>query len=503
MSRASISTGDILFNATNKVVKQKEAPKNDQSAMHIAILGDFSGRSSRGETDTTLLAKRKVIEIDRDNFDEVFSELNIKLLLPFSEAPIAFSDIDDLHPDYLVENVSLFEKFRILKRKLKNPDQFQTAVDEIQQWMPQKSAETKEEILDEPETMQENVLDTILSQSSYSTQDNSAGDIDQLIKGIIAPYMGEKADPRLPEMEAYVDNATSETLRKIMHASRFQELEANWRALYFLVRRLETSAKLKIFLLDVSREELVDDLINNSSLERSNIYSLLVEKYKVPGAIPFSLIQFNYQLEDDADDIRLASAMAIIAEDNNAVALSGASEKLAGCESLSNYEKTENWDYELEGDIAELWRTLREQSCSQHLALVAPKFLLRIPYGKKSSPIESFPFEELSEAFKHEYYLWGNSATLVTLLLAQSYKQLGWHFRAGQLNEVDDLPLHIYIDEDGDNVAKACGEIFITDTAVDKLANAGLLSVRSIKGKAGILVPNFRSFSATGKIIFS
>ncbi len=500
MSRASISTGDILFNTTKKSVDGTKESKDDQSPMHIAIIGDFSGRSSRGES--AAITHRKVTEIDRDNFDEVFAALKVELILPFDDEAIAFSDFDELHPDHLVEHVSLFERFRTLKRKLKKPEHFQSAVDEILQWAP------KTEISEQTQTEREeeqpnsgNLLEDILSQSS--TTSNNGSDIDHLIKGIVAPYIEQKADPRLAEMEQHVDAATAETLRKIMHASQFQALEANWRMLYFLVRRLETDRKLKLFLIDISREELIDDLINSVQLEESNIYSLLVDKYQVAGATPFSLMQFNYQLMDDADDLRIASAIANVAEANGAVALCGASEKLAGCESLSEYEKNETWDYTLDEDIDALWKTLREQSSSKHLALVAPQFLLRLPYGKKSSPIESFPFEELSDEHLHQYYLWGNSATLVTLLSAQSYQQYGWQFSPGKINEIDDLPLHIYVDEDGDSVAKACGEIYITDSAVEKLAAAGLLSVRSIKGKAGILIPNFRSCSSGGELIFS
>ena len=38
-----------------------------------------------------------------------------------------------------------------------------------------------------------------------------------------------------------------------------QALEAAWRGLYFLVKRLDTDGGLKLFLLDVSRDELAAD----------------------------------------------------------------------------------------------------------------------------------------------------------------------------------------------------------------------------------------------------
>ena len=46
-----------------------------------------------------------------------------------------------------------------------------------------------------------------------------------------------------------------------------------------------------------------------------------------------------------------------------------------------------------------------------------------LPYGKKTSPLESFDFEEFPDTPVHEDYLWGNPAFAVALLLAQSFSR--------------------------------------------------------------------------------
>lgn len=511
MSRASISTGNILFTG-----KQDDAPKapkrsNNDKPMHIAIIGDFSGRASRGESEATALTKRKAIAIDRDNFEEVFSRLNVELRLPLEDSAIAFKEFDDLHPDFIYQRVGLFDKFRTLKRQLNKPELFQQAADEILQWSALKDdaqvAQTPaEENSAEPEAgipLPASMLDAVLAQSSevFAQQSTPLGNIDQLIKDIVAPYVEAKIDPRLADLENAVDQATAHTLRKIMHASDFRELEANWRAVYLLIRRIETQGSLKLFLFDISREEMVDDLINCEGIESSQMYRLFVEQAQMPGAVPFSVMQFNTQLQDDIDDVRLASAMASIAAANNAIAITGASEKLAGCENIESGEDIEDWDYRVEDNIVEAWASLRASESSAHLALAAPRFLLRLPYGKRTSPIDSFDFEELQDTDPHAFYCWGNSATLVTVLLAQSYSQYGWEFKAGQINEVGDLPLHIY-QEDGESMAKACAEIYMRDSVANKLAEFGIMSVRSIKDKTAVLIPRFRTVSLNGTDIF-
>lgn len=512
MSRASISTGGVLFDMSGKDTSSKKTaePRKDGKAMHIALIGDFSGRGSRSIKETETICKRKAIEIDRDNFEEVFSSFGVKLQLAICDEPIHFREYDDLHPDYLFERVPLFEKLRMLRHKLRKPDQFQQAAEEIQQWASfkaqssnaQKSEEEAGDVSGIP--MPDNMLEAVLSQSNHAIDlaNSPEGNIDRMIKDIVAPYVEAKSDPRLPEMEEALAQANSDTLRKVMHASAFQEIESNWRSVYMLICRLNTNRNLKLFIIDISRDEMRQDLAEADDITTTGLYKRLVSAYEVPGSTPFSILQFDAQINDKPEDIRLASGFAHLAQACSGIALASASERLAGCEGVYRREDTEDWQHTLEATFVEQWQALRQQASSRHLALAAPRFLLRLPYGKRSSPIESFDFEELSISNAHNYYLWGNSAYLVTLLLAQAYSETGWQLRPGQIQEVEDLPLHIYQDEDGESVAKACAEIFMRDSAAQKLAEAGILSIRSVKGKAAVVIPNFRTVALSGEQIF-
>ena len=40
------------------------------------------------------------------------------------------------------------------------------------------------------------------------------------------------------------------------------------------------------------------------------------------------------------------------------------------------------------------WRSLRESDDSKYVGLAMPRFLARLPYGAKTSPVEEFEFEE-------------------------------------------------------------------------------------------------------------
>jgi len=52
--------------------------------------------------------------------------------------------------------------------------------------------------------------------------------------------------------------------------------------------------------------------------------------------------------------------------------------------------------------------------------------MLRRPYGAKTEPIDSFPFEEIPGTPEHETYVWGNAALAGALVLAGAFEQGGW-----------------------------------------------------------------------------
>lgn len=515
MSRASISTGNIQFN-TNHDKTPPASQREHGQPMHVVIMGDFSGRASQGICDAQL-STRRIIEIDRDNFDDIFNDITPTLHLPINNGAISFNDIDELHPDYLIEQLDIFETFNTLKRKLKKPELFAQAVEEIQQWSPPTSDSTPPTTDSTEDSIKGNIegvplpndmLDNLLMQSQHTlAEQNALGDINQLVRSIVSPYVQAKENPRLPEMIACVDDAIATTLRKILHASHFQELEANWRALYLLVRRIETSKSLKIFLVDISKDELLKDIHTYDSWEKTQSYQRFVESFQIAGAIAPAILQCNYQVEENLNDMALTQHLAQLAAAHNAIAIGGVTEKIAGCHGFATDH--DEWDYQPDADLMAAWHTIREQPYSQHIALSAPRFLLRLPYGKKTSPIDSFPFEELSTHNPHAYYLWANSNTLVTLALTQRYTQYGWEFNEKAFNsaatcpEIGELPVHIYTDEYGESAAKAIAETYITDSEVEQLATQGILTIRSMKNKNAVLIPRFRTLSLKEKSILA
>ena len=54
------------------------------------------------------------------------------------------------------------------------------------------------------------------------------------------------------------------------------------------------------------------------------------------------------------------------------------------------------------------WKTFRDSEDSRYVGLVAPRMLMREPYGKDTVPVEAFNYEERVDGTDHNKYLWGN-----------------------------------------------------------------------------------------------
>ncbi|WP_444997717.1 type VI secretion system contractile sheath domain-containing protein [Aliikangiella sp. IMCC44359] len=493
MSRTTISTGNISFNTNDEQNSAIEQPKKP---CHIAIIANFSGRKNHALDNESSIKQQKIIEVDRDNFDEVFSQLNVRCTLPLAEKPIHFEELDDMHPDFIYERVPLFDNLRSLRKRLKNPKTFDEAAKEVYQWYessPIHSEATKtttKTIDNATNTSNDSLLDNLLAEATVE-QSSSRLDIQAIMKDIISPYVIPKPDPKQNELLQAVDDATSDLMRKILHHSNFQNIESTWRSLDKLIRRIETNGRLKLFLIDITQHEVINDSLNNNSLEQSELYKLLVSNRASVGSTPFSLIMHDTMFGYSTDDLKGLAHIGAIASSCNAIAIASGTEQLAGCQSLHQTPDIDDWNFTQPPEITEQWEILRSQPQADSIILAAPRFLCRMPYGQKTSPIDSFYFEELPANNKHPYYLWSNGAWLIILLFAQNYSITG-HLHIMKLLEIDRLPLHVFTD-DGEPLVTPCAEVNMLDSAAIALQEAGLTTIRSIQNKDAVIIPKLVS----------
>jgi type VI secretion system protein ImpC len=128
------------------------------------------------------------------------------------------------------------------------------------------------------------------------------------------------------------------------------------------------------------------------------------------------------------------------------------------------------------------------------VGLALPRFLLRLPYGKDATPIESCGFEELVAGSVHGDFLWGNPTFALAELLGRSFNEDGWRLRPGSNTLIEELPL--YIDHRGDEPeATPCAEVLLTDRIVETIVDKGLMLFRSVRNRDAISLARFQSIS--------
>ena len=113
----------------------REAP-DPETPFCIALLGDFSGRESRGILEIgSSLANRRAVLVDRDNFEEVLAKFHPEIKLPIGgesdSLGLRFSELEDFHPDRIVERAEMFLRLREARIRLNDPATFAAAAEEL------------------------------------------------------------------------------------------------------------------------------------------------------------------------------------------------------------------------------------------------------------------------------------------------------------------------------------------------------------------------------------
>ncbi len=503
------SFGEIHLDVTAGC-ERVEAKPGSETPFRVAILGDFSGRGNRqlieiGEA----LANRRPTVIDRDNYDSVLAKMapHLELLMGGNDGyPITlkFSDLEEFHPDSLFRQVQLFQKLRDTREKLSDPETFAETARELgirgtppRVATPAPVVPPRDSSADIQQAVSGNLLDQMLEETEKKADHPHPSRVPDpwtaLVRRIIAPHIIPKADPRQAEALGLLDLATSAQMSALLHLPAFQAMESAWRAVFFLVRNLETSSRLKVLLIDVSKEELGRDLASSPDLSSTGTYRLLVEKtVGTPGADPWAILAGNYTF--DSEDVELLGRMAKVAAAAGAPFIAGASPGLLGCDSVTDLPDRRKWTKQPAPETVAAWTALRGLPEARYLGLTLPRFLIRLPYGKETESTELFDFEEIPDPAAHDDYLWANPAFAAVLLLAQTFTAQGWELRPGTLSDISGLPIHIYTLE-GESRTKPCAEVLMTQTAAEEMLEKGFMPLASLKDQPVIRLVRFQALA--------
>jgi type VI secretion system protein ImpC len=433
----------------------------DSTAFRVLVLADLGGRA-RGAFRT--------IRVDRDNFDSLPGKLGVTVRLggfgPGDDLAISINEIDDFSPDRLWEAVPAFDELRKLRRKLQTPATFADAAAVIATWDAPAGRHSVADTATELQSTDEppNFLEQMLGQPIRRAAPD-AGEIGEFIRQTAAKYAVASDDPHTGDLTGRVDAAISGLMRDILHHLRFQAVEAAWRGLAFLVKRLDTDEAIHLAVLDIGKDELAADLAAED-LSASKLYDLLVRKeVETPGGTPWALLVGDCTFEPTVADAELLGRTATVLGRAGAAFVAAASPKHIPDDREA-----------VAGDATAAWTALRALPEAGRIGLALPRMLMRPPYGKGSCSVEGFDFEEATD--RHDAYLWGNPAFAWAYVLAAAFERGRWGLRSSLSGDVADLPL-VVVERAGTKEAVPCAELLLPDSAAARIAAKGFAVLQS------------------------
>lgn len=284
---------------------------------------------------------------------------------------------------------------------------------------------------------------------------------------------------RVDQMIAELDRVLSKQMDAIVHQPAFQQLESAWRSLKLLVDRTDFRENIKLELLHVSKDDLLDDFENAADITCSGMYKhVYTAGYGQFGGEPVAAMVGNYSFGPSSPDIKLLSYMASVGAMSHAPFLAAPSPQFFNLTSFEDLPNLKEIKDIFAGPRHAKWRAFRDSEDARHAALTAPRFMLRSAYHPQENPVQSFHYQEDIDG-KHDNYLWGNSAFLLASCINDSFARYRWcpNIIGPQSGgAVEDLPVHLY-ESLGQLQAKIPTEVLVSDRKEFELAEEGFIAL--------------------------
>lgn len=449
------------------------ARRSPHGRLRMLLMGDFSGRAA---ADRQPLDARPIHRVDIDNFDAVLAR--VAPTLTIGPNVIEFGELEHFHPDSLYARLPTFAALRQMRQRLADPARFAQAAAELGT-APAPAAGS-------PAGSGGDLLAGLLGgrpagATPAPPAGTAASGIDAFIRRAIAPHVVPDTRAQQAALVASVDAAIAAEMRSLLHERAFQALESAWRGAMWLVSTLELGEDLQLHLLDVTRDELLGDVVGSGGrLAETGLHRVLADRWRnVPDGEPWHLLVGLYRFGPADTDIGLAAALGIIASQAGGPLLADGDAALAAADPAA----------------LDAWQALRGSEAAPWLGLLAPRVLLRRPYGERSDPLSTFAFEEFpGGAPVPESLLWGSAALAGALLIGRAFGARGWQMAPDDEREIGDLPAYAFR-RDGEPVLQPGTESLLGEREGQAWLAAGLMPLLAHRQRNALTLLRWQSIA--------
>ncbi len=296
-----------------------------------------------------------------------------------------------------------------------------------------------------------------------------------------ANLISEDVISTVESMIAELDKKLSAQMNLILHHPEFQKLESAWRGLHYLVSNTETDSRLKIRVMNISKDEIAKSIrkFKGAAWDQNPLFKKLYEdEFGSPGGEPFGALVADFYFSHLPKDVEILKGMGQICAASHCPMISAVDPSLMNMDSWQELANPRDLTKIFQTPEYAAWRSLRQSDDSRYLALTMPRVLSRLPYGAKTTPVEGFAFEEETGAGDNSAYTWMNAAYAMGANINRAFKKYGWCASIRGVESggaVESLPCHTFPTDDGGVAMKCPTEIAITDRREAELSQNGML----------------------------
>ncbi len=307
-------------------------------------------------------------------------------------------------------------------------------------------------------------------------------ELDDFVRAAVRPHL-VRPDTDAPGRVARVDEAASSLMSSLLHDPAFQEVESLWRSLVFLLSRVDTYGKVRVYAVHLPREELDRDLTGPAGHPGSRLHGLLARPDLGAPARRWSLAVGAYTFGAGPRDLELLARIAAVA-------------RATGIPWVSSFHAAPSGPGSEPGPGAfpEEWAAFRRRPEASWLGLTYPRFLVREPFGAARRSSRPFDFQE--GVSSREDLLWGHGAFLCAALMGQGYAARGWGFRAEDWLEMEGMPQAS--PGVGGESTPLSTEATLDLGMANRLMEAGIITLLPFPTRAAVRLGGIPSVSAGG-----
>lgn len=477
-------------------IEKKELP------FLVGVLADLFGDNTKS---LKHLKERNFIEVDRDNFNQVIHLLNPTLSLQskvkskkgirIENIVLNFLNFESFLPGNIVKQIPYLNDLLNVRIGLidiiAKVDSAPLLVNKIIEIL--SSKEIQEKILSEADSADFPYIKNILEEVKLIKENTDINYLKNLFVYLSKALKDKEIDKEVTDIFVYlmsivaeIDSRLSMELDEIMHNPNFQKLEASWRGLRSFVFNSETGQNLKIRVLPITKQEILNDLEQAVEFDQSFLFKKIYEKeYGTLGGVPYSCLVGDFSFGRSNVDIKILRKFSAIAAASHAPFIASVDSRMFDIESFADLHTPRDLNKTFESSELAAWNSFRESEDSRYINLVLPKILSRLPYDSINNPCVEFDYNEYIDGNNDDLFCWGNPAYALANRITNAYSLYGWTAAIRGVEgggKVDELPTYTFKTSNGDMELKCPTQVAITDRREKELSDLGFISLCHCKG---------------------